>query len=82
MQSIDKYETFDEKFLQVLNEHAPLKEKFIRANHVPYMTKNLRQAIMKRFQFENKYISNSTVENMNKHKKNKNFCSRLHVFFL
>ena len=41
MQSIDKYETFEEESLKVLNKHAPLKRKFIRANHVPYMTKNL-----------------------------------------
>ena len=78
MQSIDKYETFEEKFLKVLNKHAPLKKKFIRANHVPYMTKNLRKAIMKRSQLENKYIRNSTVENMNKYKKHKNFCSKLY----
>ena len=62
MQSIDKYETFEEKFLKVLNKHAPLKKKFIRANHVPYMTKNLRKAIMKRSQLENKYISNSSLK--------------------
>ena len=42
------------------------------------MTKNLRKAIMKRSQLENKYISNSTVENMNKYKKHKNFCSKLY----
>ena len=65
MQLIDKYETFEEEFLQVLNNHAPLKKKFIRANHAPYMTKNLRKAIMKRSQLENKYISNSTVEYKN-----------------
>ena len=47
MQSIDKYETFEEEFLKVLNKHAPLKKKFIRANHVLYMTKILRKAIMK-----------------------------------
>ena len=42
------------------------------------MTKNLRKAIMKRCQLENKYISNSTVENRNKYKKHKNFCSKLY----
>ena len=75
MQLIDKYETFEEEFLKVLNNHAPLKKKFIRANHASYMTKNLRKAIMKRSQLENKYISNSTVENRNKYKKHKSFCS-------
>ena len=78
MQSIDRYETFEEEVLKVLNKHATLKKKFIRANHVPYMTKNLRKAIMKRSQLENKYIRNSTVENMNKYKKHKNFCSKLY----
>ena len=48
MQSIDKYERFEEEFLKVLNMHASLKKKFIKANHVPYMTKNLRKTIMKR----------------------------------
>ena len=42
------------------------------------MTKNLRKAIMKPSQLENKYISNSTVENMNKYKNHKNFCSKLY----
>ena len=37
------------------------------------MTKNLRKAIMKRSLLENKYISNSAVENMNKYKKYKKF---------
>ena len=77
MQLIDKYETFEEEFLKVLNKHAPLKKKFIRVNHAPYMTKSLGKAIMKRSQLENKYISNSTVVNMNKYKKHKNFCSKL-----
>ena len=78
MQSIDKYETFEEEFLKGLNKHAHLKKKFIRANHVPYMTKNLRKTIMKRSQLENKSIRNSTVENMNKYKKHKNFCSKIY----
>ena len=78
MQLIDQYETFEEEFLKVLNKHAPLKKKFIRVNHAPYMTKNLRKAIMKRSQLENMYISNSTVENMNKYKKHKNICSKLY----
>ena len=78
MQSIDKYETFEEKFLKVLNKHVPLKKKFIRANHVPYMTKNLRKVIMKRSQLENKYIRNSRVKNMNKCKKQKNICGKLY----
>ena len=39
---------FDEILLKVLNRHALLKKKMIRANHAPYMSKALRKDIMKR----------------------------------
>ena len=78
LRSVNNYETFESEFLNVLNIHAPLKKKVIRANHVPYMTKSLRKAIMKRSQLESKYLRNSTVENMKIYKKQKNFCSRLY----
>ena len=42
--------------------HAPIKRKFLRANHVPYLTKTLRKAIMKRSELENKYVKNKTNE--------------------
>ena len=45
--------------------HAPIKRKFLRANHVPYLTKTLRKAIMKRSELENKYLKNKTNENLN-----------------
>ena len=51
MQPIEKYETFQEEFLKVLNKHASLKKKFIRINYVPYMTKNLCKAIMKDYYY-------------------------------
>ena len=79
MESVDNYEVFEREFLNVLNNHAPLKKKFIRANHVPYMTKPLQtKAIMKRSQLENKYLRNSSNLNRTKYKKQKNFCSRLY----
>ena len=55
--------------LSILNKHAPLKKKVVRANHVPYMTKALRKAIMKRSALENKYLRNNTTENKIHYKK-------------
>ena len=49
------YDTFHKIFIDVLNKHAPCKQKIFRANHKPYMTKILRKAIMKRSALENKY---------------------------
>ena len=39
---------FHNEFLSVLNKHAPIKYKYIRANNSSYMTKSLRKEIMLR----------------------------------
>ena len=44
------------KFDEVLNRHAPLKKKILRANHSPYMSKTLRKAFMRRSYIEKKYF--------------------------
>ena len=75
---IYKYKTFEENFLMVLNKHAPLKKKTIRGNNVPYMTKTLRKAIMRRSELQTKYFKNGNVENLQTFKKQKNYCSRLY----
>ena len=73
-----EYETFETNFLEVLNKHAPIKKKFVRANHAPYMTKTLRKAIMRRSALENKYYKDHSVQNNKAYKKQKNFCSKLY----
>ena len=77
-QLINEYKHFKQIFLEVLNTHAPIKRKLLRANHVPYMTKALRKAIMKRSELESKYVKNKTNENLKSYKKQRNFCSKLY----
>ena len=48
------YFHFEVTFLRVLEKHAPMKQKVLRANDKPYMTKILRQAIMRRSVLKNK----------------------------
>ena len=48
------FDSFEDTFMKTLNRHAPMKKKFVRANEVPYMTKALRKAIMKRSELESK----------------------------
>ena len=56
-------------FLETLNDHAPLKQKTIRANHVPYMTKTLRKAMMHRSQLETKYRKQPTKSSVTENKR-------------
>ena len=41
-------DSFEHTFARTLNRHATMKKKFVKANEVPYMTKALSKAIMKR----------------------------------
>ena len=58
--------------------HIPYKEKVVRANDEPYMTKTLRKAIMKRSSLENKYYKCNSETNRRALKKQKNYCNRLY----
>ena len=73
-----EYKVFEETFLQLLFLHAPTKKKVIRANNMPYMTKTLRKAIMRRSALKNKFYKIKTFEYQNAFRKQRNFCNRLY----
>ena len=50
---------FNQTFLNVLNKHASLKKKQLRANHASYASKSLGKAIMRRSYLENVYFIKS-----------------------
>ena len=54
-----------------------MKQKILRANNKPYMTKALRKAIMRRSTLKTKYLKTKTDENLKAFKKQKNFTNRL-----
>ena len=74
----NNYESFENIFLDVFNSHAPPKKKVIRANQKPYVTKNMRKAIMLRSQLENNFFRYRTEEYRKLLKKQKNYCNRLY----
>ena len=42
------YDQFENIFIKQLDKHAPMKEKYVRANNEPFMNKTLSKAIMNR----------------------------------
>ena len=72
------YIKFEEVFLEMLNRHAPVKQKTIRGNHAPCMTKGLRKAIMRRSELETKYHKHQDIQSLRQYKKQKKFCSKLY----
>ena len=70
-----------EKFIKVcintLNNHAPSKKKYTRANHLPFMNKELSKAVMKRTRLTNVYLRKRSDENRKKYSKQRNYCVSL-----
>ena len=68
-EGISNHESFKTALIEVLNKHVPLRKKFLRANHAPYITKTLRKAIMRRSQLQTKYRKPKTQTDLKLYKK-------------
>ena len=71
------YEGFLDIFTRILNRHAPLKQKIIRGNQAPFITKALSKAIMLRSKLKNIYNKYPTEGNNRLYKKQRNYCVNL-----
>ena len=69
LDKINSYAMFEELFLKVLDKHAPVKKKVVRANHAKYISKPLRKAIMKRSYLEKVYFKKQTTQSLERYKK-------------
>ena len=63
--------------MELLNKVAPLKAKFLRANHSKFVAKDLRKAIMLRTKPRNQFLKKRILEARTKNNKQKNICVSL-----
>ena len=61
--SVSDFESFHFAFKVILNQFAPLKQKLIRNNNQPFMTKTFRKTIMKKSKLTNKFNEKRDIEN-------------------
>ena len=73
----ENYYFLTNTFINIVNNHAPLKKKFIRGHQAPFMTRNLRQEIYTRKRLRNRVCKNPTKENKKLCKKERNKCVAL-----
>ena len=71
------YDTFETVCIEHLKRHAPLKEKYLRANNQPFMNKSLSKAVMTRTRLRNKFHKNPCENNKAKYTKYRNYCTSL-----
>ena len=58
-----------------MEKHVPLKQKYLRANQGPFMTKELQKAIMLRSKLRNSLNKLKTEEAYKEYKKQRNICT-------
>ena len=71
------YEEFEDAFTLSYDSVSDKKSKTLRANDKDFVTGEMRKAIMKRSQLENKKFKHGTEEATQAFKKHKNYCNRL-----
>ena len=76
LESLD-LEDFQNTFHQILDAHAPKKQKVVRGNNAPFMNKTLSKAFMTIARLRNKYYKNPSSENKLSFTKQKNLCTNL-----
>jgi len=72
--TVDKFKNI---FNEVLDNHAPQKQKVVRGNNAPFMNKILSKEFMKRARLKNSFYKNPTPENKALYKKQRNYCANL-----
>ena len=63
--------------LSVLDKHATIKRKYIRANNSAFMTKELKVAIMQRSKLRQKFLKERTNDSKHLCNKQRNLCVSL-----
>ena len=71
------FSAFKNIVIKALNLHAPLKTKYVRANHSSFISKDLSEAIMHRKKLRNQFLKLKTHESRLRHNKQRNLCVAL-----
>ena len=71
------FTSFENNFVNVLNQQAPKKSKVFCGNQKPHLNKSLRAAIMKRSRLKNKADKSQLPADLFKHKKQRNLVVKL-----
>ena len=59
------YENFHKIGLSILDAHAPVKKKHLRANHASFVTSEFRKAVMKRARLRNVCLKEHKLKQLN-----------------
>ena len=62
---------------EAIQRRAPIKKRFVRANQVPFINKNINKEIMKRSRLRNKFLNTKSDIDRKAYNKQRNLCASL-----
>ena len=71
------YENLELCLLSTLNRYAPVKQKIIRGNNKPFISKDIRKEIFKRSKLKNKFNKTGAISDWTSYKKQRNYVCAL-----
>ena len=66
------YTSFQDAYLRILDKHAPMKQRYIRANNIPFMNRTLHKVFTQRTRLQNRYNKNGTADNWEAFRRQRN----------
>ena len=69
--------SFKKKVDNILQKHAPLRKRYVRANQVPFIDKNINKHIMKRSRLRNKFLNTKSDIDRKAYNTQRNLCVSL-----
>ena len=70
----ENYLFLTNSFSNIVEKHVPLKQKTLRGNHAPFVSKELREAIYTSSRFRNRFLKNPDEINTKLHKQQRSKC--------
>ena len=73
----DSYWLCNELIKEIVDEHAPMNQRVVKHNQVPYMNAQLRKAINVRNMLRRKFDRNRSTSDCERYTKQRNYVTKL-----
>ena len=72
-----EFDIFKAILNQAIQKHAPINQRYVRANKAPFINKTINKEIMKRSQLRNKFLNTKSDIDKKAYNKQRNLCVSL-----
>ena len=69
--------TFKSTVDNILQKHAPIKKRYVRANQASFINSKIHKEVMRRTRLRNKFIDSKTDADRIAYSKQRNYCDSL-----